>query len=335
MAAFLREGLRDLSRRLRMTWLVAVRLRIRRKLFKAEVELGWLGWEQADFFDDEINAAVLKVREFEETQASLLNVSAELSGRRAALDKELEEERVLHDQTQAALARERDPIAAELERAEAARRQKLEAAGRFERALEEIADLEKELEALSLSFMSVERPSLQIRSRAREVSDELIRLPAERKLVLADRGAAAGEAARLEQVSASLDAELRRIDTDASAARKRLEEAALRHASETRLLDRERKKSSLHMSRLDREKRKPYRLIGACLADHGIAPMNQPSVLGNLLALREREAGITESLEALRGLCHNANAGVLAAFYLLAAVILIAAFAVTLHLLHP
>ncbi len=52
-----------------------------------------------------------------------------------------------------------------------------------------------------------------------------------------------------------------------------------------RQLDRERKKSNVHMSRLDREKRKPYRLIGACLADHGIAPLNQPEILEKVLSL--------------------------------------------------
>ena len=160
-AALPQEGFRDLSRRLRIAWLWVARVRLRRALFKAEAELGLLGWEQVDIFDDAINAEVKKVQEFENAQASLLNVSAELSGRKAALDEELAREEALHDQAQASLAQEREPLAAQLEQAESARRQKLEAGERFERALGELARLEKRLQARSLSFMNVEHPSVR------------------------------------------------------------------------------------------------------------------------------------------------------------------------------
>lgn len=334
MTGFPREGFSDLSRRLQILWLWVARLRVRRALYKAETELGWLGWEQVDFFENQVMEEVRKVQEFENTQASLLNSSAELGIRKVALDEELAREQALHDQAQAALASERAPIAAEFEQAENLRRQKLEAAGRFDAALQELAQLEKDLQARSLALMKIEKATLEVRVEAREISDHLGRLPAERKLVFADKANAAKEAARLEPEMERLRAELRRIDTAAEEVRERFAAAGSRVMGELRLLERERKKSTLRMSHLDREKRKPYQLIGACLADHNLAPLNQPEVLEKVAALRERDAALTETLAVLQAVCAAGDAGMLTAFYLLLAAVLFAIVVITLQLLH-
>jgi chromosome segregation ATPase len=325
VAALPGEGFHDLSRRFRIAWLWIARLRLRRALMEAEGELGWLGWEQVDFFDNEINAEVDKVREFENTQASLMNTSAELSGQKAALDEDLAGEKTLHDQTQQDLAGERGTIAGQLEQAEGRRSLRLGAVERFERALEEMARVEKELEGRSVSFMNVDQPDMETRKLAREISDELARLPGERRLVLSDKATAAEEAGRLESEITNLRIELARIDATASAARERLAAATHRIAGEIRRLEQKRETSSQHMSRLDREKKKPYRAIGACLADHGIAPLNQPEMLERVFSLRERDAFLTQSLADLQAACAAMDTGVLIAFYLLLGAVLFAA----------
>jgi chromosome segregation ATPase len=316
------EGFRDIGRRLGIGWLWVKRLRVRRALSTAEGELGWLGWEQVDFYDEQIVAEVQKVREYENTQASLMNTSAELSGRKAALDEELAREKAKHDEAQKELAEERGKIAGQLEQAENKRRQKLAAVQRFGQALEELAGQERELQKRSLDLMNVVRVDLATRVEAREVSDALARVPAERRLVLADKATAADEAARLEPGIAQFRAELQRIDGEAAAAGEGLAEATRRVTGELLLLERERDKSNVHMSRLDKEKLKPYRAIGACLADHGIAPLNQPEILEKVFALREREAGIAERLGELRAACASMDRGVLVGFYVLLAAIL-------------
>jgi len=333
-AAFLREGFGDLSRRLQILWLWGARLRLRRELFQAEAELGLLGWEQVDFYDDQISAEVKKVQELENTQASLMNTSAELSSRKVALDEELAREKALHDEALAALAAEREPLVPQFEQVENGHRLKLAACPRFDRALEEIAQLEKQLEARSHDFMKIERPNEQIRIEAREVSAELARISGQRTIVLADKAHATEEAARLEPEVARLRAELQRIDAAAAAARERLAAAGRRIAAEVRGLDRERKKSSVHMSRLDRRKRKPYRLIGACLADHTIAPLNQPLVLEKVFDLRKRDTLLAQSYAGLMSACAAAHDGKLIGFYLLLAGLLFGLVALAGHLLH-
>jgi chromosome segregation ATPase len=332
-AALPQEGFRDLSRRLRIARLRIARLRVRHAIFQAETELGLLGSEQADFFDERIGAEVKKVRDFENAQAALLNASAELAERKTALDEELAREKALHDEAQAALAAERQPLAGQFEQAESAHRLKLEACARFDRALLEIIQLERQLAERSIDFMKVANPAEQVRNEARAVSDHLMRLPGERKLLLADKAGASQEAGRLEPEVARLRAELQRIDAAASGARHRLAAASRRLTAELRHLDRERKKSSSHMSRLDREKRSPYRLIGACLADSGIAPLNQPQVLEKVLVLRERDTRLSEVLADLQAACAASDAGVLIAFYLLLVALLFALFALASHFL--
>ena len=334
MDVWAREGLRDLSRRARILWLRAARLWLRQALSKGEADLGFLGWEQVDFFDSKINTEVDKVRQFEHAQASLLNVSAELSGRRAALDQELAQEKALYDQACASLAQERGPIAAQAAQAEAAHRRKLEAVERFERAISELTGQEKRLETLSSSLMKVESPTPEIRTETRDVNDRLRRLPGERNVVLADKVNAAQEAASIAAEITRLRAALQRIDTEASSAHDRFAAAGHRLAAETRRLERERKESNVRITRLDRGEREPYRLIGACLADHNIAPLNQPQVLTKVQALRERNALVAETLSELRASRAQVDTGVLLAFYLALAVVLLTIFVVAAHFTH-
>jgi hypothetical protein len=330
-ALLVQEGWRDLRERVWMACLWALRFRIRRQRFHAEVELGFLGWEQVDLYDQEVVAAAAIIREFEEAQAALQNTSAELSKRNATLDEELAHEKALHEETQASLAAERAPIAARLEEAETTHRRKLEAIQRFDRALDEIARVEKELEAQSVAFMNTAQPSLAIRREAREISDHLTSLSVERSLVVADRQRAAAEGAPLDSIVADLRADLRRIDAASSAARNRLADATRRIAGEKRRLERERRKSTLRMSHLDRKKRRPYRTIGACLAETGIAPLNQPAVLEKVIALGRRDLALTEALSELHFARAAADARILIAFYLLLAALLAALVFILKH----
>jgi len=320
-----------LRRRLRILWLRAQRARVGRELFHAEAELGWLGWEQVEFYDDEVQAQVAKIQEFESTQASLQNTTAELSGQKGALAEQLARETSAHDQAEAALAAEREPIASRQAEAEAAHRLKSEAIGRFDRAVEEIDGLEQRLEAQSREYMRVENPTMAIRAEARAVSDEIGRIGLERKLVLADKARVVSEVAALEAEMGRIEADLQRIDEAAAAARETLEASTRRVGEETRQLESETQKSNLQTAHLDREKQKPYRFIGACLADHGIFPRNQPQVLEKVFTLRERDFQLAETIASLRAECARVKPGILIVFYLLVLAVLFVLWAVIFH----
>jgi chromosome segregation ATPase len=301
---------------LRIGWLLLRRIRLRRTLFEAETELGWLGWEQVDFFDPRLTEQVRKVQEFENAQANLLNTSAELSGRKNEVAQTLAQHASAHDQAQAELAAERAPLAASLEQSEATRRLKLGAVERFDRALDEMTRREKRLAARAAALQDMD-DGIHTRIEEREVSDELSQLAAEKKLVAADKVTAASEAETLEQRIRQLRIDLSQIDTAIAEARNKFAAARASHDAEIRILDRERKKSSLHMAHLDKEKRKPYRIIGAALADDRISPLNQPEVLTKVHEFREKDAEIEQAVTDLRAACAAADRGVLITFYLL------------------
>jgi chromosome segregation ATPase len=328
---FFTEGFRDLSARFRIAWLWVQRLRIRRDLYMAETQLGLLGWEQAEFYGDDINAHVKQVQDFEQTQAALLNVSAALSEKKAALDAQLAQARAIHDEKQAAIAAERAPVATRFDEADNTRRQKLAAIDRFDRAIQELEQTEKELQRRSLAFMKVANPTFEIRAEARRVTDELARVPGERKIVLADQSRARQEAAQLEPGIAQLRNQLREIDSRAAAVRDEFAAETRRLNGEMSRLDKERKKSHIEMSNLDREKRKPYQAIGACLADDGIGPLNQPEVLQKVLEFREKENIVSRNFRETQATFAKANGGILMGFYTLLVIIL---FVITFALSH-
>jgi len=333
IAGLPREGFRDLSRRVRIAWIWAERIRVRRQLADAEAQLGWLGWQRADFFAPDLINAVAKVREFEDAQASLMNVTAELSGRKAKLDEELAREKARHDEALAALAKEREPIAAQITEKEGLRRRKLEAIERFDRALGELAAKVKRLEALSTSYMKVEQPRIEIRTKARETSEDLIQLAFERQRVDTSRKAAAEAVAGFDAEIGKLRTELERIDAAQAAARAQFTSARRRLTGEHRKIERTQRKSHAGISSLDRKKRKPYRLLGTSLADQGIAPMNQPEALEQVGELRNRVAGASQTISELRAECAAAKADTLVAFYLLLVFLALLAGLVIRHFL--
>jgi hypothetical protein len=331
VAAFPGDGFRDLARRFRIARAWVARLRVRRALATAESELGWLGWEQVDFFDEQVAAEVEKVRAFENTQASLLNTAAELGARKGALDQELAAEIERNQKTNAELDAERGPLAARFEQADSRRRLKLAAVERFERALEELVRTQRELETRSRDFMEVVNLDAAGRAESREISDALGRIPGEIKHVMGDKATAAQEAAALEPEVVRLRIELDHIQAAINEESERFSAGSRRIAGEIRQLERERKKSDVHMTRLDRKKHGPYRAIGACLADQGIAPRNQPEILEKVLVLRERDGALTETMGAMQAVCAAASPSGLAAFYIFLAVILIGLVVLAAH----
>ena len=56
-------------------------------------------------------------------------------------------------------------------------------------------------------------------------------------------------------------------------------------------------------------------MIGACLADDGIAPLNQPQLLEEVFKLREKDALLSRNFMELETACAAADTGLLAAFY--------------------
>ena len=165
---FFAPGLREASRIFGRLTGRARLLFAQRKLGRAEVELGLLGWQQADF-EGEALQHVRQLTDFEREQSRLTNESAALALAIRRLQDERAAARQQQDETCAQLEAERARVAApvaEDERRLAARRRAPSNFG------ESIASLDRELREVSALYSEL----LAVEPQTPEIRRETIRL---------------------------------------------------------------------------------------------------------------------------------------------------------------
>ena len=276
------------------------RLIARRRLARAETELGVLGWQQADF-EGEAQRHVEQLADFERAQVRLTNESAAQALALRELHEERGRARRLFDEARVRLEAERAKVAgpvAETERQLAARQRMLEDfADRLtvlERELREVRQLHSEL--LAFTPQTAETRSEMFRLRARMVA-----IPSETSGLSSRQQQAAQEIRVLEESVARERTALAAVDE-----RRRAQQAEFAEADGARdkeLADREREKRAADKENdaLEKAKGNPHRKLGQLLADSGIAPMNQPHALAAVELGRDEvarlDAAIATSLD--------------------------------------
>jgi DNA repair exonuclease SbcCD ATPase subunit len=267
----------------------------RRKLAKAETDLGLLGWQQADF-EGEAQRHVKQLTHVEEEQARQTNESAALGlairegkDKREAGRKEYEAARAT---LEAAWAEAAEPVEA-AERQLATRRK-----GDVDFP-KMIADLDREqAEVEELKGRLMVAPSM-----TPQMHTELMRLR-ERAVMITN----AKSDLRIRESQSAHD--IRTLEETLTEARPRLAEAtkALQALDgqfaradgtlERQIAQRTRTKADIEakIDDLEKAKNNPYRQIGQILADHDIAPLNQPQALTEV---KHRRAVIVSLAKAL------------------------------------
>lgn len=280
-----------------------------RHLRKAEINLGLLGWQQADYFSPEIEEQVKLLHDVETAQAALLNREAEISEKISVVQAQSTEAESVHDAAMTQLAAGRESTVAAIKEARSALEKMEAVVARFDKAM---ADLNEELQRAD----GERRLSLRMQ------------LPEMQKI----RDQKAGELAPLRETLSSLVAELSDIDGQAKQRREDFEAWKHALAEEVKIAEREKAAAQKKMTGLEREKRSPYLLIGRCLADCEVAPRNQPEALERVRDLRIRRQEIKAHIGRLRLESRHANARELRIFYtgLFAGVLLLAVLIVFL-----
>ncbi len=269
----------------------------RRKLARAETDLGLLGWQQADF-EGEAQRHIDQLRNVEQEQARQTNESAALGLAIQQGQEKREAARKQYEQTRAGLEAEWETVAEPVEIAErhlAARRK---------------IDVDFDGLIASLDRESAELQALQTELRAAEnvtpaVHAELSRL---RARIVAIPNAQAD--LRLRCVQAMND--IRALEETLSRGRPVLAVASERLHTldeqfartdgilERQIAARKREKQDVEgrIENLEKAKKNPYREIGQVLADSGIAPMNQPGALAAVQRCRKVVARIVRDIAA-------------------------------------
>jgi chromosome segregation ATPase len=321
---FLNAGGREIIRkacrqRLRFSgWLRA------RQLRHAEVELGWLGWEQADFFDAEMESEIAKIRVFEKEQAQLVNASADLSAHIQEIEEKRAKAKTELEEKLKNLATERAPLEATRAEAVIMLRNKREWRGRMVRNVEDSHRLRDGLQKGHDELLAIEPRTAETLADIHRVVEEQGRAERERTELKNTHSRLNEEIATLEEAIAELDRQLSVFYGHEREARGKFEALETERAAKIAESEHERAASAKQMAELDTKKTEPYRRLGQCLADNNIAPRNQPDALIHVHELRDQLAAAEQEIARSLDETASENPGDLAKFYALLIFVLVA-----------
>lgn len=281
------EGLVECGRKTaRAVWRARLALS-QRKLAHAETILGELGWQQADF-PESLAPELERVNAAERQQALLLNRSAEIAARIGEWENERAENLRSLEEALKPLRAERAPIGA----ARDALRERLEAHERslpeLERQLERIALEEQTMRKLNEDLLASDPAPADFILQRGKLADYRSGITGEREEVQRNQLHARNEITAMKRDLFAADDRLAGIDERMAAIQREFDAAEKRLAGEIAQARREKARVEETVASLDAEKAAPFRMIGQCLADSGVAPLNQPGALDTVRAHRAR-----------------------------------------------
>jgi chromosome segregation ATPase len=286
----------------------------RRKLDKAEITLGLLGWQQADF-PPEVEAQINAINTVELQQAELSSRSAEILWKIGELKEEQGLMRKEHDELAAGMRLTLHPLMESLAGAGKQIHAHQESIQRFENALADLQAMRESLDAKYESLMAEVPQTLQIKEQILWIGDRRSATEIEKEDLRKQRMRVMMEVRVLNdhitQVSSQIEKTNRMI-------RESEEEFAANEKeilSKIAALEQERKTAGKHVDKLDRKKTPAYLAIGRCLADYNIEPMNQPDALTVVLAQRETIGGLRQFFEYSLAVSSQVNRSILRVFY--------------------
>lgn len=261
----------------------------RRTLARRESALGLLGWQQADYAGP-IRDEVKRLTDYEREQSRLGNESAQLALEIRKLGEQRNFEAREFAVAQAAVLKQAQSAAVDPDALEALVAAKRKESREIEARLPVIDRELREAEAQYRGLVRPGLPSPEVRAQLLSFHKLITALPREREEWMAKIRDVAEEAAAMEALLDRL-----------RATRARFEERDHEIEEEIATRERARRKVEKQVETLEKAKLHPYREIGRALADHHVAPLNQPEALTHVLEQRQKiaeiEAMIAASLE--------------------------------------
>jgi chromosome segregation ATPase len=324
-------GAREIARKLGR---LLNRLRLaaqRRRLARAETELGLLGWQQADY-DEETQREVEKIQNYEREQGRLTNQGAELGREIRALKEERDTSRKEHEEARRQIQAQRraaaEPIAgAEKQLAALHRQEPL-----FEKRMPELDRELREVSKLYSQLLNAGATSAQARQELVNLRERTVAIPNEKADLRAQHMRLVSEIKSLETALADGREQIAALDQTAREIDAAFQTADRERAAEIKNREREKARIDKEIDALEIAKANPYEQIGRVLADSNLAPMNQPHALEKVrrqrFVMQELEYAVARSQE----ISSEADPALVRVSYmlwgvmLLAAVILLAVF---------
>ena len=296
----LRELARLISRQ-------ALRLRLilheRRKLARLETQLGLLGWQQADF-DAATQQRLKEITDYEREQARLMNESAALGLAVRQLRQKHESAHASFQAEAARLESERVEHLKIFERCERSIAAKRKIRANFAAA---ITDLEARLSGAQRQYhelLAVEPQTPEMHAGFVRVRERAMALPHEIQDLRTQQFRTDRELRELETALTEERATVQALAEQWTELRKQFAPVEAQIGRERAACEREKRRVERQIEVLEKAKASPFRQIGIVLADHELAPMNQPQALQAVQNQRE----VIEQIETEVAVSRQASA---------------------------
>ena len=298
---FITSGYQELHRKVQRT---EDRIRVwqeRRKLTAAEIHLGQLGWQQADF-PPEVERQIHAINAVELQQAQISNQSADIQSNIDDLQTRRSVNKKLLDGMISGIEADIKPLSQTREEARLPLVVKQEGIRRFEQALPVVMKTRETLALQIEELEAINRPDLDVQRELVQLKDRLIECNFEREDMQRAVMKLQNEIKAQTQQVATLDLKIQDLNLKISGARDTFNTGDKELLAEINSLLKGKKETSKMADRLDKKKSSAFLPIGRCLADYDIAPRNQPESLQLVLTHRgiieAYQRRIAESLEA-------------------------------------
>lgn len=323
---FITAGFQEIERKFQRTeWRIRLRLE-RARLEKAEIDLGALGWQQADF-PPEVEKQIDAINRFESQQAELSNQSADLQWQ---ID-ELESTRQEKGREFAGKMGELEPVLEPLvTSSKGIKKQIVEKQTilqRFDQAISELEISQAKLEEDLKKLWSAESGTMDIKNQIFQMSEKRNAFEVEREELQHTRLKTMAEIKELTQELSALDESIEQLNTQIRALKDEFHAQDRELNVQIQKLTRQKREARKHVDKLDKKKSPAYLAIGRCLADYNIAPLNQPAALETVLVHRENCKAHLYNIEQSLSISAMMNPALARMFYIFLFVILVAVVA--------
>lgn len=303
----------------------------RRKLTKAEIHLGILGWQQVDFPPD-VEEQIRAITAWELQQTELSNKSADIQWQISDLQSQREQHQKEYQASRTGLESSLAPMMEN--RAEAAKRLAISQES-IQRFGEAIAALDASIETVAAQF----RGLLASNPEGRGIHEQVLKVGERRRILENEREDMQLSRMRIfSELKASTE-EIESLDLQIAETQRILQEAGeafeareREFESQIAVLKAEKQAALKHVDTLDKKKSPAYLAIGRCLADFELAPLNQPHALDEVLAHRQKIAVWQEQIAASLAESAEISPTARALFYAIATIIALILLAIAWHL---
>ncbi len=278
-------GLRELARQLQRLAL-QLRLRLRqRELDRAETDLGLLGWQQADF-DPDTQRQVDEIQQVELEQTRLTNESARVGNELRQMQTSFDGARKDFEDARRELEAERRKLREPhvgLQR-QLAEKRKIEP--NFERRIPELDRELREVQKRYAELLVAEGQTPKMRNELVHLRERMVAIPNEKADLRTQHLRTVSEIRALEETLAREAEAVREIDERLGTLQKTWGDRDRAFVLQLKTLSREKEAIEGQINALETAKANPYQRIGQVLADHDLAPLNQPQALEKVKKLR-------------------------------------------------